>query len=544
MLQKVVCLLLVLTLNCNVLFTVGYAADEENALLLGTGNGSMTASPKLAQTKYQNFISTGEPLRTAENQRMVQIVRQQIGLNGADLGYTEEWCANFVTDIAHAAGVPSSIVPWEFSGRAYVPYLYTYMTQSCGAVPVAVRDALPGDIIFFDWDGYVLDHVAIVVWYDSETDEITYIGGNQGTEKTLLKRTVSEVTKSANDQYIARILRPQYRSSDSGEPSRMVRIEIQTEGGGTVSGAKDYVTGTEASLTALPMEGYSFAGWYDSCGNLVSKAQTYRFSVTEHTRLTALFQKVCTIRVKASRSGSVTGAGTYPYGTEAVLKALSVEGHDFVGWYDSNGAMLSRESVFCRVADANVTVYALFEGDRFCDISPDAWYQEDVMEAAELGIVTGTTKICFEGDTPFTRAMAAVMLKRAVEDQTMEHRSAGFADVPADAWYGNAVNWAVYSGLIQGRTETEFAPNAAITREEFIAMLVRSLPEQDRRQSGGALNYTDVDQISFARRELEIAQAMGMISGYQDGTLRPRSALSRIEGTVLIMRFIRLTGRL
>ena len=51
-----------------------------------------------------------------------------------------------MTDLAHAAGVSSSIVPWSYSGCAYVPYLYQYMVNQCGAKPVSVEDAKPGDI--------------------------------------------------------------------------------------------------------------------------------------------------------------------------------------------------------------------------------------------------------------------------------------------------------------------------------------------------------------------------------------------------------------
>ena len=80
-----------------------------------------------AQTRADNF--TRGTWTGADNQKVLQVIRAQMGRTGSSLGYTEEWCGNFVTDVARVAGVSRSIVPWDYSGRAYVPYLYTYMTR-------------------------------------------------------------------------------------------------------------------------------------------------------------------------------------------------------------------------------------------------------------------------------------------------------------------------------------------------------------------------------------------------------------------------------
>lgn len=503
-----------------------------------------------AQTRADNF--TRGTWTGADNQKVLQVIRAQMGRTGSSLGYTEEWCGNFVTDVARVAGVSRSIVPWDYSGRAYVPYLYTYMTRDMGIRTVSPQQALPGDIIMFSWDppkngapgAYDLDHVAMVVWYDKDTDEITYIGGNQGSGGNLYKRNVSEVIMSAKSDSIAFILRPNYNTSDPSEPLRMMRVTTNITGDGTVTRQGGFVKGQVSSVTAVPGKSI-FEGWYDKDGKLLTQEKTYSMTVTAHTMLEARFRNYYTMSAVCSRSGTVTGTGDYLRGDTAALTAVPNTGKTFAGWYDEEANLISEEPVLSWSAERDRKVYAIFDTDKFIDVPADVWYVDDVTEAANRGIVNGMTNITFGGGTAYTRAMAAEMLARLSGADTAAAPESSFLDTK-NAWFTKSINWAAQNGVVKGRSATEFAPDAKITRQDFIVMAVRYVEEYKKIPlESKALGYSDAAQLNsdYAVEPAKKAQAMGLIQGDDQGRLRPRDTLNRAEATTILMRLVRFVDQ-
>ena len=169
------------------------------------------------------------------------------------------------------------------------------------------------------------------------------------------------------------------------------------------------------------------------------------------------------------------------------------------------------------------TVYALFAGDKFYDIPVNAWYEEDVMEAVDLGLLEGVTPISFCGDMNFSRAMAVVMLAR-LDGADIENAPANdFADVDQDAWFADAINWAADTGLVLGKDESHFMPDDPIKREEFMAIIVRYLEYKGTILEPQELTYTDVDEIDeYAMEYIQKAQSISLIQGDPGGTFRPR----------------------
>ena len=109
----------------------------------------------------------------------------------------------------------------------------------------------------------------------------------------------------------------------------------------------------------------------------------------------------------------------------------------------------------------------------FTDVSSSAYYYDAVLWAVEKGITTGVTGSTFAPDALCTRGQAAVLLWRAngAPQVSQEHP---FRDVAEDAYYEDAVSWAVHGGVTQGTTGSTFAPDESCTRAQIVTFLYRA----------------------------------------------------------------------
>ena len=108
----------------------------------------------------------------------------------------------------------------------------------------------------------------------------------------------------------------------------------------------------------------------------------------------------------------------------------------------------------------------------FADVPADAWYARAVAWAVEEGITAGTSDTSFSPFEPCTRAQAATFLWRYAGSPIAENGS-GFDDVAADAWYAQAVAWAVEQGITTGTCANSFSPNRCCTRAQIVTFLYR-----------------------------------------------------------------------
>ena len=354
-------------------------------------------------------------------------------------------------------------------------------------------------------------------------------------------------------------------------PQEDVTMQVVITGNGTVTcdapstGPNTYQvkTGDKVHLEAVPGENSAFKAWWDKSkrsylqstnpdyetASQLSADEGVTFFVDPENLLIhdgvlvieAEFAETTTLTVVSSRSGSVKSDGFPTAGPQQHVVGsqvnLSAEPSDkFSGWYDSYGNLLGTDPNYSFDISSATTVYALFDGDVFCDLKPTDWYLEEALEAAKRGLVKGTTQVVFDGEAPYTRAMAAVMLARLDQADLSTAPAAPFTDVPQDAWFAKEVNWAYANKVITGRDATSFDPDASITREEFFAMVVRYLNGKGYQVEGAVLPYSDVGQITFAQDLLAQAQAMGLLKGDTEGTLRPTQKLIRCEGAAIILR--------
>lgn len=110
----------------------------------------------------------------------------------------------------------------------------------------------------------------------------------------------------------------------------------------------------------------------------------------------------------------------------------------------------------------------------FTDVDSSAYYYKAVMWAVEEGITAGTSETAFSPDKTCTRAEAMAFLHRS-EGSPAASGVGSFTDVPADAYYTNAVAWAVKSEITAGTSETTFSPDKTCTRAEIVTFLYRDM---------------------------------------------------------------------
>lgn len=107
----------------------------------------------------------------------------------------------------------------------------------------------------------------------------------------------------------------------------------------------------------------------------------------------------------------------------------------------------------------------------FADVAEDAYYAQAVLWAVEKGITKGTSETTFSPDQTCTRAHAVAFLYRLAGSPAVTGSS--FQDVTADAYYNAAVAWAVQQGITKGTSETTFSPNETCTRAQIVTFLYR-----------------------------------------------------------------------
>ena len=108
----------------------------------------------------------------------------------------------------------------------------------------------------------------------------------------------------------------------------------------------------------------------------------------------------------------------------------------------------------------------------FADVDQNSWYQNGVDFAVSNGLYRGVAENRFAPDETMTRGMLATVLWRMSGTPSVEG-TAGFEDVPRDAYYAEAVQWARWEGIIRGYSNEYFGPNDPVTREQMAAIIYR-----------------------------------------------------------------------
>ena len=178
----------------------------------------------------------------------------------------------------------------------------------------------------------------------------------------------------------------------------------------------------------------------------------------------------------------------------------------------------------------------------FRDLEDGAWYEEGVRWAIDNGIMNGVSETLFAPGQETTRAMLVTMLWR-LEDRPIPWSTAAFGDVASGTWYSDAVAWAAENGIVTGYDADTFGPNDIVTREQIVTILYRYAKfrgfDTDLYDSLAA--YTDADTVSgWELDAFRWAVAAGVIKGISPTLLSPKTEATRAQVATMLMRFSRL----
>ena len=176
----------------------------------------------------------------------------------------------------------------------------------------------------------------------------------------------------------------------------------------------------------------------------------------------------------------------------------------------------------------------------FTDVKTSDWFYDAVSYVYSEGIMAGTSTTKFEPNSKLSRAMVVTMLYRLEGEPTASGST--FTDVKdTTSWYYKAVCWAAKNGIVNGVTETTFAPNNNITREQLAAILYRyaGYKSKDTSATKTLTGYPDASSVStYATTAMRWAITQGIISGDNAGKLNPQGTATRAEAATMFQRFL------
>jgi hypothetical protein len=163
------------------------------------------------------------------------------------------------------------------------------------------------------------------------------------------------------------------------------------------------------------------------------------------------------------------------------------------------------------------------------------WAREAINKLVKEGIISGYPDGTFRPNAEITRAEFVTLICRMLGLEPINSPSK-FKDVDSNAWYAGYINAIREAGMIGGYEDGTFKPNQKITREEGFVILYRMAKAQ-LSASGSNPNFTDDESIAaWAREAVEALVSAGVVSGYEDGTIKPKNNITRAE-TVKILSF-------
>ena len=173
----------------------------------------------------------------------------------------------------------------------------------------------------------------------------------------------------------------------------------------------------------------------------------------------------------------------------------------------------------------------------FTDVPESRWSYPYIRQLYDAGVVSGMTATTFAPAANMTRAQFVTMLAGLQGADVSAYRTGKFTDVPAGAWYAPYVNWAAENGVVHGVSDTAFAPDAEISRQDMAVMVYRYAERFGIRLGTDVPPVTFADAGDIAAYALPAVQALqraGVISGMPDGSFRPREHMTREQACVVL----------
>lgn len=175
----------------------------------------------------------------------------------------------------------------------------------------------------------------------------------------------------------------------------------------------------------------------------------------------------------------------------------------------------------------------------FSDLNPNGWYRDSVEYMLEHNLMKGMDDNRFEPNGLSTRAQFVTILYRAAGAPALSGVPNPFTDVKKDSWYEKSVLWAFSNHVVKGVTDTTFAPEKSITREQLVTLLYRYDGAEPMRENH-LLGFRDVSDISvYAKNAMNWAVGSGIVNGVTDTTLCPNDTATRAQIAAMVSRYLK-----
>ena len=195
--------------------------------------------------------------------------------------------------------------------------------------------------------------------------------------------------------------------------------------------------------------------------------------------------------------------------------------------------MMPAVAVFVEATLVPLSGIATFPIVTFTDVPANAYYADAVSWAVLNGVTKGTSETTFSPDASCTRAQAVTFLWRAAGSPAPKSSAMPFTDVDADAYYHDAVLWAVEQDITKGTSDTTFSPNATCTRAQIVTFLWRS----QTSPAAGAVNpFADVADNAYYAEAVKWAVLEGVTSGTTATTFSPNDSCTRAQIVTFLYR--------
>ena len=444
------------------------------------------------------------------------------------------------------------------------------------------------------YDSTVADTHKLTIQGNGTFGAIEAASGAAEAAKSGIEVTSGHFAKPVNEDYLADSVKAQLESASNPEAPYSYYPSLEaaqaaaqpgdtiTEVNATTGGTKytvtlDYADGetanslytvTEGTKLTLPTpsrSGYTFEGWYDGSSRVSSP-----YKVMKDVTLTAEWDYNgsssssgsirYTVSVEDTDNGSVEVSPTRASkGSTVTVTVKPDEGYelDELTVTDKNGDSVKLTDkgdgkYTFQMPASKVTVEAVFtavepepEGLPFTDVTSGDWFYDAVAYVYDKGMMEGTTDTTFAPTMNLTRSMIAQVLYN-LEERPEAPGAAGFTDVAAGAWYADAVNWAAARGIVKGYDTGAFGPEDSVTREQLAAILYRyaQVKGYDTTQGGMAVReFSDSASISdWAQEAMAWAVNAQVLSGKGNGVLDPQGTATRAEVAQMLMNFVEHVG--
>ena len=327
------------------------------------------------------------------------------------------------------------------------------------------------------------------------------------------------------------------------------------------SGSGLYEVGATVTITADGKSGYRFDHWEIVSGNVTltdaNRSETTFTMLAGNVEIAAVYTRISSggggsstptyaITVEPVQNGSVSVQPRKAAPGDTVTVTVQPDQGYKLGKLtvtDGNGKAISVTAADGKytfvMPQSRVTVKADFVKHQlvFTDVPAAAYYAEAVEWAVSQGITAGTTATTFSPDSGCTRAQIVTFLWRAAGSPVVSD-AMGFTDVPADAYYAEAVRWAVAQGITAGTSVSTFSPDSICTRGQIAAFLFRANGQP--AATAAANPFSDVAADSYYYDAVLWAAENGITAGTSATTFSPNAPCTRAQ---IVTFLFRATGK-